>query len=140
MTKDETSKSNLDPVQKEQIHPRLHQLQNNLSAIKSHVTERTSSGSSEPLHILVVDSNREFLASVKSFLLLQHIEVMTVVDGLTALTLFHNHRFDAIVTGASISRLGGDIIAQYVKNSHLPIPIIAIVYSQKMTRIILMLL
>ena len=105
-------------------HPRMQQLSDNLSAIHAEVSGRKLSESTTSLCVLVVDSDRNFLFRVRNFLMYQGIEVMTVLDGLSGLTLFHNHSFDAIVTGPSITRLGGDIFAQYVKNAILPLPVI----------------
>jgi len=100
-----------------------------LAIINSQITELQPSHSIKPLKVLVIGNNRDFLVKVRNFLKLHHMKAMTVVDGLTALTLFHNYDFDVVVTTISTTRLNGNIIAQYINNELMPIPVIALTDS-----------
>lgn len=123
-------------LSKDQVdeHPRLQQMCDNLLRIQSSVTKLRHRETSRPLKILAVDSDRNFLINLKNFLLLHQFKVITVVDGLSALSLFQNQRFDLAITGPEMSKQGEHSVAHYIKSAPQPIPIISVTDSREIER------
>ena len=84
-------------------------------------------------HILVVDDDQNILTLVKTILTQKDYKVSTALNGVLAVALLQQEKFDAIITDALMPQMDGNTLAQTVKSdpNFKDIPIIMVTASKE---------